>query len=107
MELKELDDVIHGKGQTAGFVYRKLKESAVGYFYEGISPEETKNWEVFYRKEQKESDFMLGDREVHMEPKVMYPGNEAFGSWAWCFNDKARAEECFLDLSLGTEQYPI
>ena len=55
-------------------------------------------YEVFLIREQKESDTVLGGKDVHYVNKELFPGDENFGINAWSFSSLQRAELCYKGL---------
>jgi len=82
IECKELSLEFDGVGQMSNFHFKQIKKTDFGYIYE-LTSENSKHFEVFERREQKEGDTVIGGQKVHFENKVMYPSNNAFGDWAF------------------------
>ena len=86
--MKELELEFTGMGEVKGDTFKQLKMSPKAYLYER-SDRDFKDfvlYEVFKRKETKESTTIIGGVEVHFEAKVKYPRSEDFGVWAWYYD---------------------
>jgi hypothetical protein len=83
VQIKPLDVVIHGKGRLAGFTYEQIKkEDNVAYLYRVMDEDKggkISHYEVFKHTERKGGEF----HGKIIDPYVAYPGDEAFGKWAW------------------------
>jgi len=92
--MKELEKEFIGAKESKGFKFKQVVADEYGYIYsvfchsEGIAPDDVPMYyEVFKRKEQKESTSVIGGKECHFEAKVRYPTSNDFGVWAWVFRD--------------------
>ena len=83
--MKELELEFTGIGEVKGDLFKQINRSPHAYIYERDC-EGIKSYEVFLRKEAKESNSVIGGVEVHFDAKVRYPKSEDFGVWAWYFN---------------------
>lgn len=95
--MKELELEFTGTGEVKGDTFKQLKMSPKAYLYER-SDRDFKDfvlYEVFKRKETKESTTIIGGVEVHFEAKVKYPSSNDFGVWALCFRDYDKALDKF------------
>ncbi len=73
--MKELDLVIKKKG----FIYTQVFKNELGYIYKQELNGSEIAFEVFYRKENTQFNC------------VSYPGDNAFGLWAWTVKNFDRA----------------
>ena len=83
--MKELELEFIGVGEVKGDLFKQIHRSPYAYIYER-NFEYIKSYEVFIRREAKETDSIIGGVAVHFEAKVKYPKSEDFGVWAWYFN---------------------
>jgi hypothetical protein len=74
--MKELELVI----KKRGFVYKQVFKNDTGYIYEQIFNGNVIAYESFLRKENK------------MFNCISYPGDNAFGLWAWTCKTFERAK---------------
>lgn len=91
MKMKELEEVIKGRGEMKGFTLTQLKKSEFAYLYE-VLEEETghKTYEVFRRRE----NVQFGC--------VSYPSSKGFGDYIYmgkCFRDLGKAEDYYAYLN--------
>lgn len=91
MEIKELDEVIKGRGEMKGFTLSQLKRSEFAYLYE-VLEEDTghKTYEVFRRRE----NVQFGC--------ISYPSSKGFGDYIYmgkCFRDLGKAEDYYAYLN--------
>lgn len=99
--MKELPEQFIGIGEVKNTNFKQLKKSDKGYMYELTDLEDnSKRYEVFERKEQKESEMVLNDVSVHYEAKIRYPKSNDFGIWAWCYTIYSQAEKKYNELQL-------
>lgn len=84
-----------GKGQHGGWKFRRVAATEHGYVYERSSPDVcSKYYEVFRRVVRKARTVTFPSGSVKDYPKmVVYPGDSAFGEWAWCCGTLERAME--------------
>lgn len=73
--------------------YKRIDNNEQRMLYEVTSPSGTKYYEVVehghcYKNTQFKSKSI-------MEGEEMYPMDEDFGKWAWCWNTLERAKQCF------------
>jgi hypothetical protein len=97
--MKELELLFEGTGEVKNVTFKQLDKSDKGYFYELTDKEDnSKRWEVFHHREQKEADVVFDGVSSHYEAKVRYPKSTNFGDWAWCFTnyDLALTKFCSL-----------
>ena len=96
--MKELELEFIGIGEVKGDLFKQINRSPHAYIYERDC-EGIKSYEVFTRKEAKESYSIIGGVGVHFDAKVRYPKSEDFGVWAWYYNsyDKAIAKYDNID----------
>lgn len=76
--MKELKEEFTGRGDVGGFLFKQLAKSDKAYMYE-VNDEGRIQYEVFERRENTRFNC------------VSYPGTQAFGNWAWCYDSKDRA----------------
>ena len=88
--MKELELEFTGIGEVKGDIFKQINRSPYAYIYER-DYEGIKSYEVFLRKEIKESNTIIGGVEVHFEARVKYPRAEDFGVWAWYYNSYDKA----------------
>lgn len=91
MGIKELDEVIKGRGEMKGFTLTQFRKSEFAYLYE-VLEEETghKTYEVFRRRE----NVQFGC--------VSYPSSKGFGDYIYmgkCFRDLGKAEDYYAYLN--------
>ena len=84
--MRELPIEFDGKGSVRGFKFTQRMKSDKAYLY-AVAIGESQHYEVFRRKENKRFG------------TVSYPRDNAFGVWAWCIHDHARAVEKFNELN--------
>jgi hypothetical protein len=85
--MKELELEFTGAGEVRGEVFKQVNRSPKAYIYERTNPDYTNHilYEVFKRKESKESDGVIEGVPIHFEAKVKYPSSTDFGVWAKCY----------------------
>ena len=96
------------KNSLGAFHYTQIIRDDVKALYkvEFQLPHETEKkccgYEMFFIKEQKEMDVVLGGQQIHYEAKEMLPGDNAFGKWAFFIHntDEQNALNRFNNLSL-------
>ena len=97
--MKELDLLFSGTGDVRGFEFKQLYIAKEAYMYEVFSPDISETYyEVFERRESKESITMMQGTQVIFPAKVNYPNSKAFGNWAFCFKNEEKAKEKFDEL---------
>jgi hypothetical protein len=89
--MKELEKVIEGRGSVKGKSMKQLKSSNYAYLYECTGEDFNTHYEVFRRVENKRFNC------------VSYPGDEAFGKWAWTFTKKCEAAYIYDILNMEGE----
>lgn len=91
MEIKELEEVINGRGEMKGFTLTQLKKSEFAYLHEVLEEESGhKTYEVFRRRE----NIQFGC--------VSYPSSKGFGDYIYmgkCFRELDKAEVYFAYLN--------
>ena len=90
--MKQLPLEFEGRGKTRELHYKMTHRTDNAYMYEVTSNEDTKHYEVFKHKEYTAHPPFV------REDMVAYPSDEAFGNWAWTFNDKIKAYDKMLSL---------
>jgi hypothetical protein len=88
----ELEIQFQGTGQMSNFYFKQIKKNDFGYIYE-LKSEDSIHYEVFEKREQKEMDTEIKGKKIHYENKIMYPGNNAFGDWAYSCKDFEKANK--------------
>lgn len=97
----QLEKEFTGIGEVKNTNFKQLKESDKGFLYELTDLEDnSKRYEVFERKEQKDSEVVLNDISIHYNAKIRYPRSKDFGIWAWCYSIYSQAEKKFNELQL-------
>jgi len=96
----ELEKTIKGTGEVAGFEFTQIAISNNAFTYR-VNSDEVKesHYEVFERKELKESDYVMQGKAIHAEAKVRYPKSNNFGVWAWCFKSLESAMSKFKQIT--------
>lgn len=90
--MKELDEVFSGTAEVKGFEFKQIKKSDKAFVYEVFCPDvNERHYEVFKRKESKDSHSLMGGVNVFFPARVKYPTSLAFGDWAWCFRNPLKA----------------
>lgn len=75
--------------------YKMLGDNGYRFLYEVTSPSGSKYWEVFEHGHlYKSSDAWYKSTSIQ-DGEEMYPTDEDFGRWAWCWNSLERAKRCF------------
>ena len=88
--MKKLEKVIHIKGLGMPMKATLLKRTK----HKAIYVRDDKVYEVFRIKVSPPTTMFGKD----YPEREVYPGNEDFGSSAWCFNNKGLAEELYINL---------
>ena len=96
--MKELPIEFIGTGDVKDDVFKLINKSPKAYIYTRKNFD-TISYEVFQRKESKESDAIMNGVSVHFEAKVKYPRSEDFGVWAWYYDKYDDAMTKFIELS--------
>ena len=86
--MKELRKSFTGIGQVKGFEFTQVSQSDTAYIYR-VNTGNNIYYEVFNRKENKRFEC------------ISYPTNNAFGLWAWTYNDTSKAEAKFDELDIN------
>ncbi len=82
--MKQLSDTI----KRNSFTYKKEGENQAGFLYGQYDGENLVGFEVFER------------RENHYHDCISFPGNNAFGLWAWSFFGKGAKNRAVGRLNL-------
>ncbi len=85
--MKELEIRFEGRGEMRGATFTQLHRNDKAYMYMLRHEEGTITYEVFERKEN--TRFLC----------VSYPNSNAFGHWAWCYEDEHKARRKFNELT--------
>lgn len=98
----ELKLEFEGRGYDhVGWHFKQIAATEFGYVYEKTDDSvDCAYYEVFKRVVSKEIDVSYGGNAVHYPEQVKYPGNTAFGEWAWCCSTLARALEILKSFEL-------
>ncbi len=80
--------------------YKLIRKCDKAYFYMKCF-EDAVAYEVFLRKIINKFDFQ--NKTELPEQKVAFPKDNAFGVWAWCFQNRRKAYEKFKQLKNGKE----
>ena len=96
--MKELPLEFIGTGDVKDDVFKLIDMSPKAYIYTRKNFD-TISYEVFQRKESKESNAIMNGVNVHFEAKVKYPRSEDFGVWAWYYDKYDDAVAKFIELS--------
>lgn len=75
--------------------YRKIADNGRRLMYEVTQTYGTKYWEVFEHGHCYVAAKHKYTSNVINDGDEMYPRDEDFGSWAWCFSNYDRAVQCF------------
>lgn len=97
--MKELEKQFEGKGDNTGFKFEQLLKTDLAYLYETTDEYGIISYEVFERREQEASSYVIGGVTVNAEAKVLYPKTSAFGDTAFCFRDIEKAKAKFVELN--------
>ena len=96
--MKELPIEFIGTGDVKDDVFKLINKSPKAYIYTRKNFD-TISYEVFQRKESKESNAIMNGVSVHFDAKVKYPRSEDFGVWAWYYDKYDDAVAKFIELS--------
>ena len=77
--MKQLEKTIKGRGSKKGMTLKQIDASKHAYLYECTGENFNTHYEVFRHKENTQFNC------------VSYPGDEAFGKWAYTFEKKVEA----------------
>lgn len=98
--MKELDEVFSGIGEVKDFEFKQIEKSDKAFVYEVCCPDiNERHYEVFKRKESKDSHSLMGGVDIFFPARVKYPTPLAFGDWAWCFKSHSKAISQFSFLN--------
>lgn len=99
----ELQLEFSGTGQHAGWVFTQVSRTDYGCVYRRTSKDVSHSYyEVFRRRIAKASTREFPNGSVKEYPdRVIYPGDSAFGNWAWCCGTLERAMEILASFELG------
>lgn len=86
------------KKRHNGFDYTLVRRDKRSCIYEQEVTPEIKYYEVFRIKVRKERIIKFKGVEKKIEAGEMWPGDEAFGKWAWTCRTLERAMDRFNDL---------
>ncbi len=93
----ELETEFEGKGQMSNFYFKQIVKNDFGYIYELTDKFGNIHYEVFERREQKESDIEIAGQKVHYDFKIMYPSMNAFGDWAYSCTSLDKAKTYLIE----------
>jgi hypothetical protein len=99
----ELPAEFEGRGQHSGWKFRQVARTDYGYVYERSSADVShRYYEVFKFRIAKShvSTFLSGVVKEYPD-MVSYPGDSAFGDWAWCCGTLERANEILKSFECG------
>jgi hypothetical protein len=85
--MKELDEEIKGRGSVKGKTMKCIIRSSFGYVYKCTGENFNTHYEVF------------GRRENSYYNCISYPGDEAFGKWAWTYSSLEDAMSKYEDIA--------
>lgn len=94
----ELPVEFTGTGQHSGWTFTQVSRTDCGYIYCRTSKDVSRSYyEVFRRKIAKASmrEFPNGYAKEYPDREI-YPGDSAFGNWAWCCDTLERATEILM-----------
>jgi hypothetical protein len=99
----ELPVEFTGTGQHSGWKFRQVARTDYGYVYVRASEDVSHPYyEAFARKVAKASTREFPNGSVKEYPdRVIYPGDSAFGNWAWCCGTLERAMEILASFERG------
>jgi hypothetical protein len=86
------------KKRYNGFDYTLVHRGKRTCIYKQIVTNEIRYYEVFIIKVREERTIKFKDGERKIKAHEMWPGNEAFGKWAWTFRTLERAMFRFNEL---------
>lgn len=84
--LKELQTKFTGRGEVKGIIFTQELVSDNGYIYR-CEMNDSVYWEVFKRRINKHFN------------NVTYPNGNAFGKWAWTYQNIEKALEKFEEIN--------
>lgn len=93
MEIVELEKKFSGRGEVKDFHFFQLQMTEKGYLYLVKIEQSLPHYEVFKRKVSAPHPMAEDKRD-----KVRYPNANAFGVWAWSYNDLKDAEQKLYEL---------
>ena len=98
-ELERLSPEFIGRGSQKGFSFSLIKRNFNICVYKKSDSESDKFWfEVIVVRVQKENTFKIGGVYVKFSAKELYPNDELFGLYGWCFSDEDSALTKFNQL---------
>lgn len=83
--------VAHGRE----FSLFRFNDKVAWYVHKG----EQEIHEVFMIHRTEACDVIIGGKTVHFDAGISIPGDNAFGSWAWCSTVYKNAEKIFKERS--------
>lgn len=93
-ELQPLAQEFIGRGSQKGFSFSLIKRNLniCVYMKSDLESDSLKCWyEVIVVRVQKENTFKIGGVDVKFNAKELYPNDELFGLYGWCFSDAESA----------------
>lgn len=87
--MKELPDLMKKRGIT----YKLLAKNEYGYIYSLIDPKS--GYDVFERRVTPKGSRTINGESVCYQESVSFPGDRAFGVWAWHYMSEEKAFERF------------
>ena len=91
-ELEHLGKEFSGRGGQKGFLFNLIKRNNNICLYSKLDSESDNLWfEVIIVRIQKENTFKIGGVDVKFNAKELYPNDELFGLYGWCFSDEHSA----------------
>lgn len=81
--------------RTSGATYRRISSNRTKHLYEVTTDGGCTYYEVFLRGRLYRENPVYKSTTIAGGEEV-YPRNEDFGEWAWCYCDEGRAVRCFL-----------
>lgn len=98
-DLEVLPQEFNGRGGQKGFLFSLIKRNVNICLYRKSDSESDKCWfEVIIVRIQKENIFKIGGVDVKFNAKELYPNDELFGLYGWCFSDVDSALNKFDEL---------
>jgi hypothetical protein len=99
-ELEVLPAEFIGKGNQKGFLFSLIKRNNNICLFRKADTESEQAWfEVIVVRIQKENTFNIGGVPVYFNSKELYPNNELFGIYGWCYGTESMAWEKFNALT--------
>lgn len=98
-DLEVLGQEFNGRGGQKGFSFNLIKRNSNICLYRKADSESIHCWyEVIIVRVQKENTFKIGGVDVKFNAKELYPNDELFGLYGWCFSDEQSAFKKFDEL---------